>query len=116
MNNAQIVLMESIKLMEAGLIGKTGRQFEVTMADGSKKMLDEPEPIHTFQHWKSLGYSVKKGEHAVAKFPVWKHTAKQKTMTDSTGVEIPYDDVKMFMKTASWFSMAQVEKIERAAK
>lgn len=116
MNNATIIMLESVKLMEAGLIGKTGRQFEVTLADGSKKLLDEPEPIHTFAHWKSLGYAVKKGEHAVAKFPVWKHTAKQKTMVDGNGVEVPYDDKKMFMKVSSWFSMSQVEKMERAAK
>ena len=31
-------------------------------------------PFHTFQDWKSRGYSVKKGEHALFTADLWKYT------------------------------------------
>ena len=61
------------------------------------------EEIHTFQHWKSLGYSVRKGEKAVATFPIWKYATKKKSDED----EEPSG--KMFLKNSAFFASSQVE-------
>lgn len=112
MTNAAIILDHQLYLMEQGKIGTTGRMFEAVTVDAdgneTRKLLPEPEPIHTFQHWKALGYSVKKGEHAVAKFAIWKHSAKKET--DENGEEL--ENSSMFMKVAHFFALSQVEARE----
>lgn len=108
MTNATIILNESIKLMENGILKPSGAKAKT--ADG--EIVDIPEEIHTFQGWKSLGYSVKKGEKAIAKFPIWKHTSK-KVVDEETNEE--NEKTSMFMKTAAFFKFEQVEKIERKA-
>ena len=115
MTNEMIILWERVRLMESGVIGKTGRQFVIQDKDGNDRVLDEPEVIHTFAHWKELGYSVKKGEHAVASFPIWK--GAERVVKDDDGKETDEKTVKMFMKTSFFFSAAQVEPLtERAPK
>lgn len=109
MTNAMIVFNESVKLMEEGILQGTGRMITVENADGTKQELEMPEQIHTFQSWKSLGYSVKKGEKAIAKFPIWKYTSK--TITDENNEE--KERSAMYMKVAAFFKMSQVEKIEK---
>lgn len=105
MTNAMIILLESVKLMEAGILKSTGEKFKTD--DG--KEFELPEPIHTYQAWKSIGYRVKKGEKAIAQFPIWKYTKKKdKDMSE----EEAQDNGFCFMKTASWFKYSQVEKIE----
>ena len=79
MKNIMIIAME-----EAALI-KDGK-------------MTEDEELHTFQGWKSRGYSVKKGETAIAKFPIWK------SVTTKDKEEI------MIMKNSCWFSTRQVMK------
>ena len=65
--------------------------------------------IHTYAHWKSLGYQVKKGEKAIAKFPIWKYTKGKKTnMSEEEAQEKGY----CFMKNSAWFSDQQVEPIK----
>lgn len=109
MTNSQIILLESIKLMEAGVIGSTGNYIEIETDDGEKKKLLEPEPIHTFAKWKEFGYVVKRGEHAVASFPIWKMIKSKKSEdADADGS----DDSKMFLKKSFWFTFSQVEKIK----
>ena len=66
--NAMIILNAQMELMAQGKIGTTGRMIRVQFADGEQE-IPEPEPIHTYQHWKENGYQVRKGEHAVASFP-----------------------------------------------
>lgn len=107
MTNAMIVLLESVKLMEEGIIKGSG--IKGTTPDG--KEIELPEQIHTYQTWKSLGYQVKKGQKAVAQFPIWKHTSKQLDETDDEGN--PKVKTNMFMKTASFFTIDQVEKIKK---
>lgn len=68
-------------------------------------VISESEEIHTFAKWKSLGYSVKRGEKAITKLSIWKHTVK----TDKESGE---ESAAMFMKTAAFFSTSQVEKIQ----
>ena len=117
MTNQMIILMESVKLMEQGVLKPTGQKILIKDQNGNDKELDVPEEIHTYQHWKNLGYQVQKGQKSIAKFPVWKHTGrKMETMIDTEGneQEVP-DRGRMFMKTAAFFSRSQVEEIAEAA-
>ena len=113
MTNEMIILKESVKLMENGVIKGTGEFMKVEEADGTIKAVEMPEAIHTFQAWKSLGYKVKKGEKAVAKFPIWKYTKKEKPAEELTGN--PLEDApitNMFMKVAAFFTVSQVEPVK----
>ena len=76
------------------------------IADGTIRAGEE---IHTFQKWKELGFSVKKGEHAVAKFPIWKMGMKKDDDGEmkSTG--------HCFGKMSFFFSSEQVEPIKARA-
>ena len=113
MNNATIILLESVKLMESGVIKSTGEKTIIEEPDGTKKEYEVPEQIHTYAHWKSLGYQVKKGQKAIAQFPVWKYTKnKTKEMTEEEAQDKGY----CFMKVSSWFKFDQVEKVEEAVK
>ncbi len=79
-------------------------QMELLIADG---VITADNVIHTYGHWKSLGYTVKKGEKAIAKFPIWKYTKdKKKDMTEEEAQANGY----CFMKNSAWFSDKQVEK------
>ena len=113
MTNAQIILQESIKLMKDGVIKSTGQPLSYVDSEGNKIQCEMPEVIHTFSTWKKLGYVVKKGEKAIAKFPIWKYTQKQKPEEELTGNPIEDAPVtNMFLKTFAFFKMDQVEKIE----
>lgn len=101
MTNEMIIFNEGQRLAAEGKIGYTGRQFEVKTDDGKVQIIKETEPIHTFATWKTMGMKVKKGEHAVTKLVIWKHTEKEK--------EDGEKDAKMFMKTSHFFSASQVE-------
>ena len=113
MANAQIIFMESQKLAEEGKIAYTGRTFEALNMAGEKVTIRETEDIHTYQVWKDMGYQVQKGQKAVTKITIWKHSGKKMaTMTDTDGNEVQYvDKGRMFMKTASFFSRSQVEMV-----
>jgi len=88
--NAMLIAQKTFDLIAAGTIG----------AD---------EEIHTFQRWKEMGFSVKKGEHAVAKFPIWKMATKK----DDDGEE--KSTGRCFGKMSFFFSTAQVEPIKARA-
>lgn len=113
MTNEMIILWESVELMGKGIIGTTGRTFEVEDKDGNKRILQEPEPIHTFDGWKERGYAVKKGEHAVASFRIWKYITGKKNAEE--GAEGENDGSRCIMKKAFFFKASQVEKIKRGA-
>lgn len=83
MKNIEIISMEEIELI------KTGK-------------MREDEEIHTFHGWKARGYSIRRGEKAIAKFPIWKSVVKK---TDDGDTED-----RMIMKTSCWFSTSQVER------
>lgn len=78
-------------------------QEAMLIADG---VMNADEEIHTFQRWKAMGYSVKKGEHAIAKFPIWKMGTKK----DKDGEEV--ETGRMFMKTSAFFKTSQVEPMK----
>ena len=100
-----IIMDAEQELAMLGVIAYTGRVFEAQMPDGSIIELPETEPIHTYQHWKGLGYQVRKGEKAVTKLTIWKHSPGKKN--EETGEE---GRDKMFMKTAAFFALSQVDK------
>ena len=110
MTNAQIIMNESIRLLEEGIIKGTGRFLEMVCIDKDgneeKKMVEEPEPIHTYAAWKQLGYQVKKGQKAKASFTIWKFAEGKK---EEESDEEP--ESKMFMKKSHFFTFDQVEKI-----
>jgi len=106
MTNNMLVFMERVRLMNEGIIGGTGRTF---VTDDGKE-IEEPEEIHTFQAWKARGFKVKKGEKAITRLCIWKHTAKDTGETDDDGN--PISKESMFMKESCFFSANQVEKIE----
>lgn len=108
MTNATIIMNESIRLMNEGKIKGSGQFVEIEEADGTKKTMELPEPIHTFAGWKSLGFTVKKGEKSAIKFPIWKHTGKQTANENGE----PEEETHMFMKTAAWFTSDQVERTQ----
>lgn len=115
MTNQMIVLSNAVRLMEEGVILASGQKVKVTDADGNEKLLDMPEEIHTFQGWKDRGFCVRKGEKAVAKFPIWKHS-KKKLKNDAGEVEIDENGNEknvgsMFMQMAAWFTVRQVDPL-----
>lgn len=63
------------------------------------------ETVHTFAAWKALGFSVKKGEHAMLKLPIWRY----KTRKDADGED--KEVVDTFRVTAFFFGLHQVEPI-----
>lgn len=78
----------------------------ILIADG---IITEDNVIHTYAHWKSLGFQVKKGEHAIARFPIWKYTRKKnKDMSEEEAQQKGY----CFMKNSAWFTDTQVEPIK----
>ena len=111
MTNAQIILNQSINLMEQGIIGSTGRMLTFDKEDGSSEQIPEPEPIHTYAAWKSLGFQVSRGQKACASFQIWKHKNPGKKKDKKTGEEIETEE-KMFMTNAFFFRRDQVEPLE----
>ena len=71
----------------------------------SNGVISSDEEIHTYAKWRDLGYAVKRGEKAITKLTIWKHTVKVNKETQE-------EDARMFMKTAAFFSTKQVEKIQ----
>lgn len=110
MTNARIILNESIRLMDEGTLKGTGKFVNIEYEDGTTATVEMPEEIHTFNGWKERGYSVKKGAKAVAKFPIWKYTEKQKDEEELTGNPLEDAPVShMFMKMSAFFTFEQVE-------
>jgi len=115
MTNEQIIFEQGQRLAEAGLIAYTGRQLTVETIDGHEITIKETEPIHTFNWWKEHGLKVKKGEHAIAKFLIWKHSgAKQESLQMEDGTSMDYiDHGKMFMKMSAFFKKYYAEHKEK---
>ena len=105
MTNEQIILHARLQLLEEGKISRTGQYIDLVQEDGSIKRIPEPEEIHSFTHWKECGYSVKKGEKAIAKIWIWKHV-KKKDKDEN-------EQEHMFRKLTYFFARSQVEKYER---
>jgi len=110
MTNAFIIMNHALALLEQGKIQGTGNFITVTDADGNEKALEMPESIHTFAEWKRCGFIVKRGEHAIDTFPIWK------PITRRVETEDPDADgettTKMIMVKAAFFAAHQVQPLK----
>lgn len=72
------------------------------------------ESFHTFQEWKRLGYSVKKGQHAALTCQLWRYTDKpgkaaQEAAT-AAGADPQEADPHFYRTKAHLFHALQVER------
>ena len=95
MTNEEIVFSKRVELMEKELLKSTGAKMMVYDAEGKEKTIEVPEELHTYQAWKKMGYQVQKGQKAIAKFKIWKHTTKKAKS------EKDVDEEKMFIDRKS---------------
>ena len=114
MTNETIIFNHSQKLAEDGVIAYTGAVLTAKTPAGQQVTIKETEAIHTYQAWKSLGYQVRKGEKAIAKFAIWKYSAKYaKEDKPEIGVKAGEElTSSMFMKMAAFFKLSQCDKME----
>lgn len=112
MTNEMIILDHAQQLAEEGKIAYTGSTVTLETAGGEEIEFKETEQIHTYARWKAMGFQVRKGEKAVAKFKVWKHVTPKKKNDDSEEKTASADRGKMFLKQAAFFSAAQVEPVK----
>ena len=109
--NRQIIFMAACDLVEDGKIETTGRIIDFELDDGMVITVPEPEPIHTFQIWKKLGYSVKKGEKAITRLNIWKYVDKKKKQEEANDDENG-EEVKSghcIKKESCFFALHQVQ-------
>lgn len=112
MTNASIILNESIRLMNEGVLTGTGRFVEVENEDGQTEQLELPEEIHTFNAWKQRGYIVRKGEHSIASFPIWKYIGgKRKESDEPQEGDEAESSGYCRMKLSHFFTAAQVQPL-----
>lgn len=118
MNNAAIINMHQNMLVKEGILKYTGKVIHCKNLYGEPFDIPIVETIHTYNGWKERGYQVKKGEKAVAKFPIWKYIDRKAYNGDNDelrGSQDGEDDRnkgKCMLKTAAFFTEAQVEKIK----
>jgi len=78
----------------------------------------EDLPLHTFQEWKTRGYSVKKGEKAVLHVDIWKYTTRPakglREAADAAGEDLP-DDPHYYKKLSHLFHVLQVRRTDEDA-
>ena len=102
MTNEQIILQEKERLFNEGKI--------------TRNKAGEYEQLHTFAIWKKLGYSVKKGEHAITTLYIWKNVLKNKkndVKEDNKKEQKEKKQEPEFIKTKAFlFKASQVEKID----
>lgn len=108
MTNEQIIMNERFHLMENGILKGTGKFIKALIVNSEgvaeERDIEIPEEIHTYAHWRELGYQVQKGQKAVAKFGVWKYTEKEKESGEK--------EKQMFIKHSAFFAPNQVEVIK----
>ena len=111
MTNAAIILDESVRLMSDGILKGTGRFIDVVNENGSTSKLELPEEINTFNAWKQREFIVRKGEHAVASFPIWKYiNGKRKEAEEPLDGD---DEARGYcrLKLSHFFTAAQVQPL-----
>nr|DAZ80658.1 MAG TPA: protein of unknown function (DUF1738) [Caudoviricetes sp.] len=112
MTNASIILNESIRLMKSGILSGTGHFIDIVDEGGKTEQLEIPEEIHTFNAWKQRGYIVRKGEHAVASFPIWKYIgSKRKESDEPQETDESGSNGYCRMKLSHFFTAAQVQPL-----
>ena len=113
MTNQEIILNERIELVKAGLIaGDENDIITLTKPNGEIEEIPFPENIYTFMALKNIGYKVKKGQKAICKIRIWKHTTKKESIELKDGTKTEEEIENMFKTTAAFFTIGQCEPIE----
>lgn len=116
MTNNQIIFSMEQQLAEEGKIKYTGRVMKATTPEGEEIEIKETESLHTYKEWQSLGFQVKKGQKAIAKFTIWNFTNKPskavREAAEKEGKEVTTTG-HYYMKESSFFSDSQVEPIKK---
>ena len=111
MTNSTIILNESFRLMKAGVLSGSGRFVQIDGENGPETV-ELPEAIHTFAAWKARGYIVRKGEHAIAAFHVWKYSDRRRNESEEGETDGERENGgRCFLKKSFFFKASQVEKI-----
>ena len=110
MTNAQIIFERSVTLMNSGIIKGSGKFLNVIDENGNESLLEIPEPLHTFNEWKKLGYVVRRGQKAKAFIQIWKY-AEPKAKDDEASKVLTEEEKHFFMKNAAFFAFDQLEPI-----
>lgn len=111
MTNSAIILNESFRLMREGILSGSGRYVVLDGENGPEKV-ELPEDIHTFAAWKARGYVVRKGEHAIAAFHVWRYSDRRRSDAEEGETDGEQESGgHCFLKRSFFFKASQVEKI-----
>lgn len=111
MTNSAIILNESFRLMKAGILSGSGRYVQIDGENGPETV-ELPEAIHTFAAWKARGFVVRRGEHAVAAFHVWKYSDRRRADAETGETDEEQESGgRCFLKKSFFFKASQVEKI-----
>lgn len=111
MTNSTIILNESFRLMKEGVLSGSGRFVQIDGENGPETV-ELPEAIHTFAAWKARGYIVRKGEHAIATFHVWKYSDRRRADAEESETDGEQENGgRCFLKKSFFFKASQVEKI-----
>jgi len=107
---AEIQEMAQLELLN--LQGKTNRTIiQLSLLANGINYNYTGDNLKTFAQWKSLGYSVCKGEKALLQCELWT-PCKYKSDNKEEG-EDKKEYKKMFLKKSSLFSIEQVKLIEQ---
>lgn len=96
-------------------------RFSAVVEEGSKETAEDiftaelaAESFHTFQEWKRMGYSVRKGQHAAFTCFLWKYTDKPgkaaREAAKEAGEDPKESDPHFYKAKAHLFQFLQVEK------
>ena len=99
MKNEEIIMQTRVNLMNARVIGTTGRKMEWKDKDNNPIEIDEPAEIHTYTGWKQRGYQVPRNTKAKIFIPIWNYI----TLEDGSQT--------MIQRNAAFFTPSQVERI-----
>ena len=108
--NSQIIFNKEIELAQKGLIPTMERKITVNY-NGETLEMNEPTRIHTASGWRSKGYLVRKGEHAVASLNIW-HNINERPGDDAeAGEDGTVAASRMERRRSHFFSIEQVEPV-----
>lgn len=114
MTNEEIVFRNRVILMANGVIsGIPGTTMKFKNEQGEEKEIMIPEEIFTFEEWKRRGYMVQKGQHSIARFPIWMPKKGKKAEPPKDVDEKEMNSNGFYMKVAYFFTLSQVKKIDK---
>lgn len=95
MKNEDIIMEARVFLMEQGELAPIPNTSMTWTDDDGTRTISIPEEIHTYKEWSELGRQVKKGEHAIAKFPIWIPRNKKKNHDLDDPKRLGEEDLEM---------------------